>query len=82
MSCVDFGLRNPLLFIKVLNNLRLVVEESLGGLIVRNTREHGLFIGHDDGVVSVHFTHAHIDVGVQEALVILLLPLFVLLEVL
>lgn len=49
-------------------------------MIVGDAREHGLVIGHHDCVIGIHLSDTYSNICVQEALVVLLLPLFVFLK--
>ena len=68
--------------IKILYDLRLVVEVSLSALIVGDTREQGLLVCHYNRVIAIELSDTDVDIRVEEALIVLLLPLLVLLDVL
>ena len=76
----SFGLWDPLLVLKILHDLGLVVQEPLVRVIVGDAREQGLVIRHHDCVICIHLADTDSYVCVQEALVVLLLPLFVFLK--
>ena len=62
--------------------MRFVIEVSLSALIVWDTREQGLLVCHHNCVIAVKLSDTDVNVRVEEALIVFLLPLLVLLDVL